>query len=319
MPKVTITNTKGLVQSKGSGLEVNSNTKINTRLSRQTPVILLKWNYITCAAPVVGNIGESADGVLADGDSFGMMVPGANGELGWLVGNSVGAFTAAGSSPTVIGTIPATDTAATEAGLNLQMDATTAGNVGLQLSCGSNFGANANKFIVGTHSGHIDVTFFCNDVTDYDCVVIGFRSAEAFQTGFNTVAATGASGDLLYTDVVAYGVQGVTSNNGDLAISTDLNGSGTSTFTDSTDNTTDAENTRIRVNLSAAGVVTYQFVTNAVAGAGTLAAPTATAAFTFDSGDTLIPYIAILGTNEDDSILLKDIEISRSPGILYQN
>ena len=70
--------------------------------------------------------------------------------------------------------------------------------------------------------------------------------------------------------------------------------------------------------MSDAGVVTYSFVVNAVAGAGTLAAPATTAAFTFDDGDVVVPYIATLSdTANADVLSLKDVEVKRTPGIKY--
>ena len=121
-----------------------------------------------------------------------------------------------------------------------------------------------------------------------------------------------ASGDPLYTDFVSIGAQ----SSEDLQMATALN-DGSNTFTDSTDALTDGQNLRVKISVTSAGVVTYESVRNAVAGAGTLAAPTAVAAYTFDSGDVLVPYISILGTNVDDKIHLKDIKITRSPGISY--
>jgi len=278
-----------------------------------TPEILCKWNYITCGAPIVGNMGVSADGVAADGNTFSMIMPGPNGETYTLSGCHVGAFTAAGVSPSIEGTVPATDTASTAAGLNLQLDGNTADNLGCQLSCGSPHGSNSNKYIAGTHSGHIDATFFTADWTDYDCVAVGFRKAEANQTGHGAILATGAAGDGVYTDFAALGNMG-----GDnLETATDKNNVGTSVSTDSSQDNADSQNMRVRVALAKSGAVAYSVVLNGVAGAGTLAAPTTTAAFSFDIGDTLIPYVVIQKNGSDDvQILLKDLEIYRTPGIV---
>ena len=106
----------------------------------------------------------------------------------------------------------------------------------------------------------------------------------------------------------------------DIRTMTDLNNSGTSTSTDCGSSVpVDDQNLRLKVNLSSAGVVTYELVVNAVAGAGTLAAPATTAAFTFDDGDVLVPYLAILkNATATDEIFLKDITVTRTPGTSYE-
>ena len=49
--------------------------------------------------------------------------------------------------------------------------------------------------------------------------------------------------------------------------------------------------------------------------AGTLAAPSTTATYTFDSGDVLVPYMLIQGTNANSAIYLKDLKITRTPHV----
>ena len=59
---------------------------------------------------------------------------------------------------------------------------------------------------------------------------------------------------------------------------------------------------------------------NAVAGAGTLAAPATTAAFTFDDGDEVVPYIFTSSdTAAADVLWLKDVTVYRTPGVSYTN
>ena len=50
---------------------------------------------------------------------------------------------------------------------------------------------------------------------------------------------------------------------------------------------------------------------------GTLAAPATTAAYTFDDGDVVVPYLVIQNTNQDSAIHLKSIKVTRTPGISY--
>ena len=101
-----------------------------------------------------------------------------------------------------------------------------------------------------------------------------------------------------------------------IQIATDLNNGGSGTYTDTGDTPTDSQNVRCRVSMDTDGAVTYKLVQNAVAGAGALAAPSATASFTFDSGDTVIPYVFIHGVDHaDTAMLLKDIEVVRDVSV----
>ena len=257
---------------------------------------IFQYNYITCPPPVTSMLSNSAVGVLGDGDKFGMMFFGPNGQVYPAACVAVGAFSAGGTAPMLDGTVPATDTATTHAGLNLAMDGETTNNVGLQMIPGGNAqGTGPHTFTVGTHSGSIDATFQAADYTDFDCIVIGFRKVENFNTGHAPVVAN-------------------------IEIQTDLNNSGTSTSTDCGASVpVDTQNLRLKVNLSSAGVVTYELVVNAVAGAGTLAAPASTAAFTFDDGDVLVPYLATLkNATATDEIFLKDITVTRTPGSSFE-
>jgi len=104
-----------------------------------------------------------------------------------------------------------------------------------------------------------------------------------------------------------------------LEIMTDLNNSGTSVSTDCGASVpVNTQNLRLRVTLATSGAVTYSFVVNQVAGAGTLAAPATTAAFTFDSDDVVIPYISTLsGTSAADELFIKDITVYRTPGVSH--
>ena len=288
------------------------NQNSNAYDGRTKPKTIFSWDYISCAAPLVSNLGVSADGVMADGDKFSMLFPGTNGQLQPTQCCSIGAFTAVGMSPTVQGTIPATDTNGTAAGLNLQMDSETADNVGLEVVWGgSQFGSNSNKFIVGTHSGSIDVTFNSADWTDYDACFIGFRKVQEFAPGHATVVGT-LTGDPLYTDYVAFGCI----SPDDVQISTDINDSGDTNDTDSTEVAgANTGNHRFKVALASSGAVTFSHENAGVLRGGTLAAPTVTQSYTFDSGDILVPYMVVQGTNQNSAVYLKSVDIERSPAI----
>ena len=271
---------------------------------------IFEWDYISCAPPVVHAFGNSATDVYADGDKFGIIWPGPSGQMYPSVASCIGAFTAVGTIPNVDGAVPATDLNATVAGLNMQMDAETADNTGVEIVfSGSQYGSASNKIVAGTHSAVIDVTWNNVDWSDYDACVIGLRKAEEFETGHGGILAA-ASGDPLYTDFVAFGNQQADM----ISIASALN-DGSRTYTDTGDNPAANHNHRFQIILDSDGVVTYKHIGAAVMRSGVLAAPGTTAAYTFDSGDILVPYMLIQGTNQNSAIYLKDLKITRTPHV----
>jgi hypothetical protein len=275
---------------------------------------IFKWNYINCGSPIWSHAqsSNSSGPVTADGHRVAMLWPGDSGELYHAEMCRIGASTGPVETPVIEGTVPAIDTASTAAGLNLQLDQDTAADLGWELvPGGAPLGNSSNKYVVGTHSGYIDFTVFTAQWTTYDAISIGFRKAENFNTGHAPIVAAG-TGDPLYTDFATFGLQ----ESDKIQIATDLNNGGSGTYTDTGDTPTDSQNVRCRVSMDTDGAVTYKLVQNAVAGAGALAAPSATASFTFDSGDTVIPYVFIHGVDHaDTAMLLKDIEVVRDVSV----
>ena len=194
----------------------------------------------------------------------------------------------------------------------MQMDQDTAADLGWELvPGGAPLGNNANKFVVGVHSGYIDFTVFTAQWTSYDAISIGFRKAENFNTGHAPIVAAG-TGDPLYTDFATFGLQ----ESDKIQIATDLNNGGSGTYTDTGQTPTDSDNLQLRVLLAADGSVTYKHISNQEAGGGALAAPSTTAAFSFDSGDVLIPYIWVHGSDHADSqLLIKEIKVVRDQSV----
>ena len=279
-------------------------------LTRRQPAILCDWDYISCPTPIVSNLtgAGGADGVMADGELFSMLWPNTTGQVCPAQCSVVAAHTVAASGFMVEGTIPATDTNNTVAGLNLQGDAATADNTGLEIVFGGTQFGGYGACTIGTHAMTFDATFHSEDWTDQDAVTIGFRKVEEFETGHGAILAA-ASGDALYTDFVAFGVQSAD----DVQIASRLN-DGTSSYTDSTEATAANNNHRFKIAVTSGGVVTYSHIGAAVMDAGTLAAPSSTEAFTFDDGDTVIPYLIIQSTSANSAIHLKSIKITRAPG-----
>ena len=266
--------------------------------------------------PALSHAQASAGPATAAGHKAPMIWRGTNGEMYMTELTRIGATTSAIQTPVIEGTVPATDTGTTAAGLNMEFDQDTAADLGWEMNFGSVMG-DGTAFTVGTHEGHIDLTVFVTDWSEYDAVSIGFRAVEPVQVGHAPIIGAG-TGDPLYTDFVTFGLQEPDL----LQFASDIANGGTGVYTNSTQTPTDSQNQRFRVAINKAGLVTYSLEQNAEAGAGTLAAPAAvpTAAYSFVQGATIIPYITVHGrTHVSEALLIKDIEVARSPGTSYQD
>jgi len=307
MPKVNYTAAKGLVQETGTGFDING------ELKRRTPRYLFRWNYIDCGQPALSHA-QASDTATAAGHKSPMMWPGTNGEIYMTDLTRIGAVTAAVETPLIEGAVPATDTASTAAGLNMQMDQDTAADLGWELNFGSPMGG-GTAFTIGSHAGYIDLTVFAAEWTTYDAVSIGFRKVEPVAVGHAPIVAAG-TGDPVYTDFATFGLQ----ESDKVQIVTRINDTGTTgLYKDTTMAPTNSQNQRFRVTLAKGGGVTYSLEQNGVANGGTMAVPSGSpAAYTFDSGDVVIPYIFIHGKDHaDTALLIKHIEVYRDPGTLY--
>lgn len=136
-----------------------------------------------------------------------------------------------------------------------------------------NFGVNPNSkhaYTIGTSAAFfIELQVNAADVGGLDPFMVGFRKQQAND-------ATLAN----YTDFATIGARATTAADV-IILQTQLNGGGV-VITNTTDAWTDGQTKTFRVNVSGAGVVTY--LINGVA-------PTTTAAFTFDTGDVVSPFI----------------------------
>jgi hypothetical protein len=172
-------------------------------------------------------------------------------------------------------------------GLNIALDETD--NEGAEY----NFGARANAkhaYTIGTTAAfEMEAKIYVEDISGCDPLVMGFRKVEAN----NATLAT-------YTDYACIGLNQATSAT-NVALLTELNAGGT-TDTDTTDAWGgDAAAQTLKVLVSAAGVVTYE-----IAGS----APTVTAAFTFDDGDVVMPFIHFLnGSDVAGEVGLQSLKI----------
>jgi len=144
---------------------------------------------------------------------------------------------------------------------------------GFEYNFGAALATSRHTYTIGTSAAFfLEWRFTVADVTGAESIMLGFRKTEA-----NNATLTS------YTDYALIGLDNVTSP-GNVVISTELNSGGT-TNTNTTDAWADGETHTLGVYVSAAGVVTYT-----VDGV----APSVTAAFTFDNGDTVAAIFRLM-------------------------
>lgn len=169
-----------------------------------------------------------------------------------------------------IGTQTITAPVLTSVGLDIGMDQTN--NDGVEITQGIT-SKSRRAFTIGTSPAFfVRLKFKIEDVSGSDQVGVGFRKTQAYQAAIAS-----------YTDKAFIG-----SVSGDIKLNTLLNNAG-GVVTDTTQDWADGETHTLQVNVSAAGVVTYL-----IDGA----APTVTAAFTFDSTDVVVPFIWMINDSD---------------------
>lgn len=177
----------------------------------------------------------------------------------------------------IIGTqtivMPVWDSTAAGGGLNIGMDQTNGD--GVELAAGVTSRA-AFVLVAGTDGGFFDVDLTVADVSGAAELAVGWRKCAAF---------TAAIDD--YTDLACLNMQG-----GNVFIETILNNA-TTVSTDTTVDMADADQIRLRVEVDSTGACRFLagvLATPTVAGP-VAAIPATTAAFTFDSGDVIMPFV----------------------------
>lgn len=157
-------------------------------------------------------------------------------------------------------------------GINISQDLTD--NDGVEYCFGDVYNRdNPAHFKVGTDGAfYAKAKLLITDVSGTDDLAFGFRKIEARQAAIDD-----------YDEMAALNVI-----SGDIKIETILNG-GATTTTDTTDNWADTNEKTLEIYVSAAGVVTYK-----IDGA----APTVTAAFTFDNGECVMPFLYLLHASD---------------------
>ena len=154
-------------------------------------------------------------------------------------------------------------------GLNISLD--LAADEGLEISQGIT-ARSRSAFVIGTDAFYMKATLTITDVSGTDDCAVGFRTAEAYQANIDD-----------YNNMAVLNVI-----SGAINIET-IDDNAATTTTDTTDTWGDTESHTLAVYVDVNGVVTYQIDD---------AAPTATAAFTWDDGDTVVPFLYFLHTGD---------------------
>jgi len=191
-----------------------------------------------------------------------------------------------------IGTQTLIDPVLTSTGLNIAKDQTNA--EGASYAVGGIIAGSKHAYTIGTDGPfRIECSVNVADGSGAAAMLIGFRIAAAEASDYND-----------YTDLASIGLIG-SSDPAKIQIATILNNAATTT-TDTTDTLADGVTRYFRVDVSAAGVVTFAHGASVAA----LAAPTVTATFTFDSTDVVIPVIHFLnGADVAGDVIIDDLYV----------
>lgn len=225
--------------------------------------------------------------VLADGTTFAFGPPTiATGDQNIMIIPGYGTVGSVGFEWFIMGT----QTIATggvpviaNGGLDISCDQTN--NDGLQIDLGLTT-QNPCRFTVGTDACYVEMEVTPADASGCDPLIVGFRKEAARTADYND-----------YTDFAALGIEenGGTTNPAPICTVTALNNAATvRTVTGST--WADAATKKLGVYVSKDGVVSY-LVSDV--------APTGTVAYTFDTGDVIVPFIYFLhGSDVAGSVVL---------------
>lgn len=198
------------------------------------------------------------------------------------------------------------------AGLNISCDLVE--NEAIELVPGGNFANSRLAFVVGTDSNFfMRVKYKYTDVSGADQTIFaGFRKQEAFAVPTSLLT----TGDGVYTDFFGIGCSG--EDGVDLKTMSDLNNGGSTTVTDTGFNLTDSEPFEVmvwvvggRVKVFINGIELGNPVAKDADGTSITSQATLTAAsFTFDSGDTVVPWIFLRHDDEvGNACCIEEIEI----------
>ena len=192
--------------------------------------------------------------------SDGTVTSGATGEVNIMnLGENQFEYAIKGAGQTI------TTPPLTAVGLNVALDLTA--DEGIEVTQGI-LSKSKQAFVAGTDACYAKLQFKITDVSGTDDCAFGFRKAEAYQANVDD-----------YDEMAALNVI-----SGDIKIETILN-NGATTTTDTTDNWADLATHTLEVYVAANRAVTYK-----IDGVD----PTATAAFSFDNAEVIVPFFFFL-------------------------
>ncbi|HUV77072.1 MAG TPA: hypothetical protein VMW06_03335 [Desulfobacterales bacterium] len=154
-------------------------------------------------------------------------------------------------------------------GLDIALD--LGADEGLEISQGIT-ARSRSAFVIGTDAFYFKATFYITDITGTDDCAVGFRTAEAYQANIDDY------NNMAVLNVIA----------GAITIET-IDDDAATVPTDTTDTWADLASHTLAVYVDVNGVVTYTIDGSA---------PTTTAAFTWDDGDTVVPFFYFLHTGD---------------------
>ena len=155
-------------------------------------------------------------------------------------------------------------------GLNIGLDQAAA--EGLELTMGIN-ARSPVAFVVGTDRPfYFAVRVKVEDASGVNPLLVGFRKAEAYRADFND-----------YDEMAAIGIQGTADPN-TIKLATILNNAAT-VVTDTTNTWADLAAKTLKAKVGANRAVTYELDG---------AAPAAVAAYAFDAGEVVVPFVHLL-------------------------
>lgn len=164
-------------------------------------------------------------------------------------------------------------------GLQLVQDETSGDGSEVSLGLGSN---GRGAFTVGTDKCYFKAKLELNDVSGIAECAVGFRRQAAYQAAIDN-----------YTDMAVINIQAAVIN-----IETILNNAATTTTDTTLTDWVDDATHDLEVRVDSSGVVTFRYDD---------AVPTVTAAFTFDDGDVIMPFIyQTLGVTAANNIYVKE-------------
>jgi len=263
------------------------NTKHNKRELKLAQTIRDNKNIVETfeSQPVIGGWNQATGLAIAAEPASGLILSMFTGKAMWEI-----YYAAIETTGTAIAQVPVV----TASGLTVPQDANhTDGVSGVELTHGTTARSRA-AFTVGTDDDfYMEATITIADISDLTSMFVGFRKAEAYQADPEG-----------YDEMAAWQIGG--SADGQFNIWTILNNAATTktdtTMTDWVDNVAGTGTHVLRVEVYKNRRVIFK-----VYGAE----PTVTQAYSFDSGEVVLPFIHVTGDTGDAGVVISNWEVGK--------